>query len=52
MRTQRKIRVVTDYLPEGEESIQIILIKQPVEEALYKQLRREAEIDRLLTDAL
>ena len=44
MRTQRKIRLVTDYLPEGEESIQIILIKQPVEEALYKQLRRRARI--------
>ena len=45
MRTQRKIRLVTDYLPEVEEAIQIILIKQPVEEALYKQLRREAEMD-------
>ena len=37
--------LVTDYFPEGEESIQITLIKQPVEEALYKQLRREAEMD-------
>ena len=45
MRTQRTMRLVTDYFPEGEESIQITLIKQPVEEALYKQLRREAEMD-------
>ena len=32
--------LVTDYFPEGEESIQITLIKEPVEEAGYKQLRR------------
>ena len=44
MRTQRTMRLVTDYFPEGEESIQITLIKQPVEEALYQQLRREALI--------
>ena len=35
--------LVTDYFPEGEESIQITLIKEPVEEAVYKQLRRQAE---------
>ena len=45
MRTQRTMGLVTDYFPEGEEFIQITLIKQPVEEALYKQLRREAEMD-------
>ena len=44
MRTPRTMGLVTDYFPEGEESIQITLIKQPVEEALYKQLRREALI--------
>ena len=44
-RTQRTMRLVTDYFPEGEDFIQITLIKQPVEEALYKQLRREAEMD-------
>ena len=42
MRTQRTMRLVTDYFPEGEESIQITLIKEPVEEARYKQLRRQA----------
>ena len=40
MRTQRTMGLVTDYFPEGEESIQITLIKEPVEEARYKQLRR------------
>ena len=45
MRTPRTMGLVTDYFPEGEESIQITLIKQPVEEALYKELRREAEMD-------
>ena len=43
MRTQRTMGLVTDYFPEGEESIQITLIKEPVEEAVYKQLRRQAE---------
>ena len=38
--------LVTDYFPEGEESIQTTLIKEPVEEARYKQLRREAEKDQ------
>ena len=45
MRRQRTMGLVTDYFPEGKEFIQITLIKQPVEEALYKQLRREAEMD-------
>ena len=45
MRTQRTMGLVTDYFPEGEEFIQITLIKEPVEEARYKQLRREAEKD-------
>ena len=40
MRTQRTMGLVTDYFPEGEESIQITLIKEPAEEARYKQLRR------------
>ena len=44
MKTQRTVRLVTDYFPEGEESILITLIKQPVQEALYKQLQREAEM--------
>ena len=41
MRTQRTMRLVTDYFPEGEESIQITLIKEPVEEARDIRLRRE-----------
>ena len=44
MRTQRTMGLVTDYFPEGEESSQITLIKQPVKKALYKELRRKAEI--------
>ena len=39
MRTPRTMGLVTDYFPEGEESIQITLIKEPREEASYKQLR-------------
>ena len=40
MRTPRTMGLVTDYFPEGEESIQITLIKEPREETSYKQLRR------------
>ena len=35
MRTRRTMRLVTDYFPEGEASVQITLIKQPVSLALY-----------------
>ena len=44
MRTPRTMGLVTDYFPEGKESIQITLIKEPVEEALYQQLRRRARV--------
>ena len=44
MRRQRTMGLVTDYFPEGKESIQITLIKEPVEEALYQQLRRRARL--------
>ena len=40
-----KLILVTDYFHEGEEPIRITLVKQPVEEAIYKQLRREAELE-------
>ena len=46
MRTPRTMGLVTDYFPEGEESIQITLIKEPREEASYKQLRRHMEMLR------
>ena len=39
---------VTDYFPEEEESIRITLLKQPVEEAIYKEQRREAELEVVL----
>ena len=39
---------VTDYFPEGEESIRITLLKQPVEEAIYKEQRRDAELEVVL----
>ena len=40
-----KLILVTDYFHEGEEPIRITLVKKPVEEAIYKQLRREAELE-------
>ena len=48
MRTQRTMGLVTDYFPEGEESIRITLLKQPVEEAIYKEQRRDAELEVVL----
>ena len=39
--------LVSDYyhFHEGEEPIRITLVKHPVEEAIYKEIRREAEVE-------
>ena len=40
--------LVTEYFDEGEGPIQITLVKQPVEDAIYKELRRQAELEHEL----
>ena len=47
MQVEESIQI-TDYFPEGEESIRITLLKQPVEEAIYKEQRRDAELEVVL----
>ena len=39
-------RFVTDYFDDGEEPIRITLVKQPVDEAGYNNLRRQAKLER------
>ena len=44
----QKTKRVTDYFDEGVGPIQITLVKQPVEDAIYKELRRQAELEHEL----
>ena len=46
----QKDKLVTDYFDEGEGPIQITLVKQPVEDAIYRQLRGRMEASYVIAD--